>query len=225
MGRFLNADGFVSTGQGFVGNNMFAYCGNNPVNRKDPRGLFWSEILEFAKTVVTEIGKAMGSMSYIYAGCGGIALADGILPVGDVVGLLGATLVTVGAIGYGIYQATQERATSVTKAKEKAEAVSVPKSSPTVIYRYGGANPGNLTPRAKDMYSGLSFSTIPMPGAAMTTIEALNETGVVYAVRDGATHVSVRPVSATMEDWIMAGSNSTWTRAVKSVVVKWDGRY
>ncbi len=31
LGRFINADGFVSTGQGIIGNNMFAYCGNNPV--------------------------------------------------------------------------------------------------------------------------------------------------------------------------------------------------
>ena len=40
-GRFLNADAFTSTGQGFTGNNMFAYCGNNPVARKDDGGAFW----------------------------------------------------------------------------------------------------------------------------------------------------------------------------------------
>ena len=38
MGRFINADGMVSTGQGLLGNNMFAYCGNNPVNLYDPDG-------------------------------------------------------------------------------------------------------------------------------------------------------------------------------------------
>ena len=38
VGRFLNADGFVSTGQGILGNNMFAYCGNSPVVNKDPEG-------------------------------------------------------------------------------------------------------------------------------------------------------------------------------------------
>ena len=41
LGRFVNADGYASTGQGITGNNMFAYCGNNPVNRKDPTGQFW----------------------------------------------------------------------------------------------------------------------------------------------------------------------------------------
>ena len=39
--RFINADGYVSTGQGLTGNNMFAYCGNNPVNRADPTGEAW----------------------------------------------------------------------------------------------------------------------------------------------------------------------------------------
>ena len=38
IGRFLNADSLVSTGQGLLGNNMFAYCRNNPVSRKDASG-------------------------------------------------------------------------------------------------------------------------------------------------------------------------------------------
>ena len=36
--RFLNADGNVATGQGIVGNNMFAYCINNPVIYADYEG-------------------------------------------------------------------------------------------------------------------------------------------------------------------------------------------
>ena len=38
IGRFINADVLVSTGQGLLGNNMFAYCVNNPVNMADPTG-------------------------------------------------------------------------------------------------------------------------------------------------------------------------------------------
>lgn len=38
MGRFLNADTFASTGQGFIGNNMFVYCNNNAVNSSDSLG-------------------------------------------------------------------------------------------------------------------------------------------------------------------------------------------
>lgn len=38
--RFINADSYASTGQGFIGYNMFAYCGNSPVNANDPAGYF-----------------------------------------------------------------------------------------------------------------------------------------------------------------------------------------
>ena len=38
VGRFINADGYVSTGQGLTGYNMFAYCGNSPVMYVDYSG-------------------------------------------------------------------------------------------------------------------------------------------------------------------------------------------
>ena len=41
--RFINADSYASTGQGFIGANMFAYCGNNPVRRIDSAGMNWFE--------------------------------------------------------------------------------------------------------------------------------------------------------------------------------------
>ena len=43
-GRFINPDKFVSTGQDFIGYNMYAYCGNNPVGRIDRLGFLWSPI-------------------------------------------------------------------------------------------------------------------------------------------------------------------------------------
>ena len=36
--RFVNADTYASTGQGFAGTNMFAYCNNAPVVFSDPTG-------------------------------------------------------------------------------------------------------------------------------------------------------------------------------------------
>ena len=38
IGRFLNADSYASTGQGFVGYNMYAYCNNSPVKYSDVGG-------------------------------------------------------------------------------------------------------------------------------------------------------------------------------------------
>ena len=40
----MNADGYVATGQSILGNNMFSYCDNNPVNREDPTGHFWKQL-------------------------------------------------------------------------------------------------------------------------------------------------------------------------------------
>ena len=56
MGRFLNADALVSTGQGILGNNMFAYCGNNPVSRIDSTGSSFSSVFS-----VTCIDPGMGA--------------------------------------------------------------------------------------------------------------------------------------------------------------------
>ncbi len=38
VGRFLNADGYISTGQGILGYNVFSYCLNNPINNDDYNG-------------------------------------------------------------------------------------------------------------------------------------------------------------------------------------------
>lgn len=60
--RFINADGLASTGQGFLGCNMFAYCNNNPVNGCDPSG-------ELAITTLILIGSAVfGLGTALYSG-------------------------------------------------------------------------------------------------------------------------------------------------------------
>jgi len=42
IGRFINADTYISTGRGFLGNNMFAYCNNNSINGHDRLGKFFT---------------------------------------------------------------------------------------------------------------------------------------------------------------------------------------
>ena len=43
--RFINADSYASTGQGFLGVNMFAYCNNLPVILHDSNGEFPSLLI------------------------------------------------------------------------------------------------------------------------------------------------------------------------------------
>ena len=54
VGRFLNADIYINANGDLIGFNMFAYCGNNPVNRRDALGTSWSEKWTSIKERVTE---------------------------------------------------------------------------------------------------------------------------------------------------------------------------
>ena len=252
IGRFVNADGLVVAGDGMLSSNMYLYCQNNPICCVDPTGalgsffdfpLSMADRMQMSQSMLDsynaakaaasttspsppsisqEIGNSIGSASPVLLGCAAVAAADGPAPILDVPAVIVAAAVVIGATAVGIYNATTK---SNTDADSKAkEAITIP-SPPTVIFRYGGTNPGNFVPTARDVATntGLSFSTIPKAGAAMTTIEALNATGVVYAVQDGATHVSVKPIGGTIAEWRNAGSSSVWTQAIKSVVVRWDG--
>ncbi len=46
VGRFISSDVLLSTGQGVIGHNAYAYCGNNPVVRADHGGRFWETIFD-----------------------------------------------------------------------------------------------------------------------------------------------------------------------------------
>ena len=62
MGRFLNADGYASTGQGFLGYNMFAYCGNNPILFQDSLG----SLIEIANNATDkEIEQYVKAITYL----------------------------------------------------------------------------------------------------------------------------------------------------------------
>ena len=70
IGRFINADALVSTGQGLLGNNMFAYCGNNPTNCFDSSGticctLFGDNHLFTPTSLMIKDGGGGGGASFL----------------------------------------------------------------------------------------------------------------------------------------------------------------
>ena len=68
VGRFLNADSYATTGQGIIGHNMFAYCGNNPAGFVDNGG-------QLAVTAGTLIVVTASKVIELALLTGGLALA------------------------------------------------------------------------------------------------------------------------------------------------------
>ena len=81
-------------GHDILGGNLFTYCVNNPVNHLDPTGHFVSEFLEWFESIGESVVNTIAGWAPAYGGCGGAAIADGPLPMGDVLGFLGAIVVT-----------------------------------------------------------------------------------------------------------------------------------
>ena len=66
IGRFISSDVFVSTGQGLLGNNMYCYCLNNPVNYTDMSGEVAISIMVAAIVGGAIAGGVISTTSYIY---------------------------------------------------------------------------------------------------------------------------------------------------------------
>ena len=78
LGRFISPDAFVATGQGQLGNNMFAYCNNNPVNFFDSDG------------------KEPTAVQWWTGGMWWLCAIDLAAPVGDLIYIVG--IIALGAI-------------------------------------------------------------------------------------------------------------------------------
>ena len=98
IGRFLNADALVATGQGLLGNNMFVYCLNNPINYVDSGG-----------TTAEALQWWISSMWWL---CG----ADTVLPIGDLLFSLGAIVLL-----YEVFCTTNDPVITVDNNESRAE--------------------------------------------------------------------------------------------------------
>ena len=102
LGRFINADAFTSTGQGIIGNNMFAYCGNNPVISADHNGEWFTLVIGAAagaliSGVTTWLNGGNKDEIIVSAVCGAFS---GILAAAGVGGVAGQMI--IGAVSSAV---------------------------------------------------------------------------------------------------------------------------
>ena len=75
IGRFINGDVLISSAQGLVGNNVFAYCSNNPVVRLDRDGQFWDTVFDIISLGASVIDVCINpSDAWAWIGLAGDAL-------------------------------------------------------------------------------------------------------------------------------------------------------
>ena len=109
LSRFVNADSYVSTGDGIIGHNMFAYCNNSPVNALDPTGhaflLLTAAIGAIAGAVIGGM-RAAAKGENVLAGIGIGAAVGGLAGagLGAVAGVLlaGSALATTASVAAGV---------------------------------------------------------------------------------------------------------------------------
>ena len=82
VGRFINADNVLASDE-LLGNNLFVYCGNNPVNRADPSGHDWwhwaiaaAVVVVAAVAVVATAGGAAAAIAAVTAVASGVAASS-----------------------------------------------------------------------------------------------------------------------------------------------------
>lgn len=100
--RFINADTYASTGRGFLGYNMFAYCNNNPIVYLDEQGTLWGTL------VGAIVGAAIGALDAaindedVLAGAASGAVSGAITGLAaDVIAVTGGTAAVVIGVSAG----------------------------------------------------------------------------------------------------------------------------
>ena len=117
IARFISADVLLSTGQGVIGHNSYAYCGNNPISRSDPSGYSWWDDLKEALAVVAVVAivvavVAVAVVATVSTGGGALVLAGGGIMAASSAAV-SATAVATAATGVAVTSAVGAGAIAV----------------------------------------------------------------------------------------------------------------
>ena len=219
LGRFINMDGVINSNKTFLSHNLFSYCDNNYINNVDSSGKF-AIAISFAPALLEAFAttvKVVSTYLVISSASKAITKNPPKLPSITIThDSKGATQARNRELARKKYS---ENVMIFSQIKEMRSSII---NGDTPIYRYGEYTPEHFTPEIKDIYDGLSFSTRYKKEGNVTTINAINSTGILCADADGPTHVSVKPCDDTVENWMLAGPNSIYTKTIMSVTKKWS---
>ena len=137
--RFINADGYVNANGDFIGFNMYAYCGNNPI------------------AYVDVSGDSAAELAGLTAGATALSAIDGPLPIGDIIGaamLLIGVVVISEAVEIENFRPFPTLRRPIVKEKEKTKSLPPPVSlEPKYNYWSAIRTPNAILPDVPLTYS------------------------------------------------------------------------
>ena len=194
VGRFLNPDSYPSTGQGIIGNNMFAYCGNNPIMHTDSSGHAWwhwavaaAVVVAAAVAVVATAGGAAAAVTAVVSVANGVAASS--------------TAATVAA-GVFIGSATSFAASTYAAAVESDSIEEFAEHGETVMYStidggiYGGVVAYGMTDQPCPSSCFVAGTHVQVANGTVP-IESLEAGDVVWAWDEETGDVALKTVVET----------------------------
>lgn len=191
IGRFINEDSFMATGNNMLQHNMYMYCNNNPIIYMDREGEAFS--------IATFIGTIVIAALIVYT-----------LP--QITQNLQKNFSVISSVNNKKQTITKTNTkTSTNKKNTKTKIYRWGNPTPHNL----------TPKRNKDEDGLSFSLLPPTVKSIETTIEDVNATGILYATIDKPGHVSVKPTNATMEEWMRAGEGSIWTTTLRKLTIRW----
>ena len=191
IGRFINEDSFMATGNNMLQHNMYMYCNNNPIIYMDREGEAFS--------IATFIGTIVIAALIVYT-----------LP--QITQNLQKNFSVISSVNNKKQTITKTNTkTSTNKKNTKTKIYRWGNPTPHNL----------TPKRNKDEDGLSFSLLPPTVKSIETTIEDVNATGILYATIDKPGHVSVKPTKATMEEWMRAGEGSIWTTTLRKLTIRW----